>query len=93
MKNKEMEIHDHEVEAAAHDLMRAEKHKSNPKLMKKVHKHLKGKVKEIKSIQDLVAMRNHMHKMEGNEPEADESGESSQMEANEIKASGKSKKA
>ncbi len=57
-------IPDHEVESAAHDLMRAEKHKSNKKLMKKVHKHLAGQKKAISSIQDLREMRNEMAKGE-----------------------------
>jgi hypothetical protein len=59
---EEKEIPDHEIESAAHDLLRAEKHKSNHKLMKKVHDHLSSKKKAIESIQDLKDMRNKMHK-------------------------------
>jgi hypothetical protein len=49
----EKEIPDHEVEGAAHDLMRAEMHKSNHPLMQRVHAHLTKKKNAITSIQDL----------------------------------------
>lgn len=60
--NEDGEIPHHEVESAAHDLMRAEKHKANPKLMAKVHEHLNGQKQAIHSIQDLKNARNSMMK-------------------------------
>lgn len=55
---------EHEVKSAADDMMRVEEHKKNPKLMSKVHEHLHGKAKAIKSIQDLKDARDEMHKKE-----------------------------
>ena len=49
----EQEFPDHEIECAAHDLMRAEMHKSNHPLMQRVHAHLTKKKNAIPSIQDL----------------------------------------
>lgn len=66
----EHDIPDHEVEGAAHDLMRAEKHKANKPLMKKVARHLNSQKKAISSIQDLKEMRNDAMK-----PEMDEASE------------------
>lgn len=51
---------DHEIESAAHDMMRAEMHKQNPKMMKALHKHMAKKAKAIASIQDLKEMKNDM---------------------------------
>lgn len=62
VEKDESEIHDHEVESAAHDLMRAESHKANPKMMEKIHAHLEKKKKQITSIQDLKDARNDMLK-------------------------------
>ena len=59
MKEKEGPM-DHEVESAAHDMMRAEMHKQNPKMMKALHKHMAKKAKAIASIQDLKEMKNDM---------------------------------
>lgn len=59
-------IHEHEVHSAAQDLLRAEKHKGNHKLMKKVHAHLSQQKKQINSIQDLKQMRNDMMKEDKN---------------------------
>lgn len=56
------EIPDHEVESAAHDMMRAEAHKANPHMMKKIHAHLEKKKKAITSIQDLKDLRNESYK-------------------------------
>lgn len=61
-KSPDSPIQDYEVHSAAEDLMRAEKHKSNPKLMKKVHAHLNNQKKAIKSIQDIRDARNDMMK-------------------------------
>lgn len=55
---------EHEVKSAADDMMRIEEHKKNHKLMAKVHEHLHGKAKAIKSIQDLKDARNDMNKKE-----------------------------
>lgn len=54
------DIADHEVESAAHDLMRAEMHKANPHMMKKVHAHLAKKKAAITSIEGLKSARNGM---------------------------------
>ena len=52
---------DWDAECAANDLMRAEKHKKDPKLMKRVHKHM-GIMKNEKAqdLDDLKRMRNEM---------------------------------
>ncbi len=52
----------HEVESAAHDIMKAEHHKSKPKLMKLVHEHMNKGMKSIKSIDDLKHARNESFK-------------------------------
>jgi hypothetical protein len=52
----------HEVESAAHDIMKAEHHKSKPKLMKLVHEHMNKGMKAIKSISDLKHARNESFK-------------------------------
>lgn len=44
---------EYQVKNAADDIMRAEEHKQNKKLMKHVHKHLATKAKAIQSVQDL----------------------------------------
>lgn len=53
---KKKKYEDHEVEGAMSDLMRAEKHKADPHLMKRVHalagRHMKA-IKSIRSVQDL----------------------------------------
>lgn len=54
------DIPQHEVEGAAHDLIRAEKHKSNKRLMKKVKKHLAFQASAISSIQDIKDARNQL---------------------------------
>ena len=54
------EIGEHEVHAAAQDLMRAESHKNNPKMMNLVQKHLAKQKQQISSIQDLKKARNNM---------------------------------
>lgn len=59
---EEKEIPDHEIECAAQDLMRAEKHKANKELMKKVHAHLSDKKKTIESIQDIRDAKKQMFK-------------------------------
>ena len=56
----EKEIPNHEVESAAHDLMRAEMHKINHPLMAKVHAHLAKKKAAITSIQDIKDARDSM---------------------------------
>lgn len=56
----EDQIPEHEVHAAAQDLLRAEKHRNNPGLMKKVHEHLSDQKNHISSIQDLSKLRNKM---------------------------------
>jgi len=61
-KSPDSQIHDYEVHSAAEDLLRAEKHKSNPKLMAKVHAHLSKTKKAIKSIQDIKDARDAMMK-------------------------------
>lgn len=68
-KNKSMDVasmpckseKDWDAECAANDLMRAEKHKKDPKLMKRVHKHM-GIMKNEKAqdLDDLKRMRNEM---------------------------------
>lgn len=51
--SEDREPEKYEVESAANDIMRAEEHKQNKKLMKHVHKHLAKKQKAISSVQDL----------------------------------------
>jgi hypothetical protein len=62
-KHEKKKIEDYEVENAFNDMLRVEKHKENPELMKKVHahagRHMKA-VKGIKSIQDLRDISNEM---------------------------------
>lgn len=61
---KAPKIEDYEVESAMNDMMRVEKHKQNPALMKKVHalagRHAK-QLKGIRSIADLKKARNEMN--------------------------------
>lgn len=63
-KKKKNKIEDYEVEGAMNDLMRAEKHKENPELMKRVAalagRHSK-QLSKIKSIEDLKKLRNKSH--------------------------------
>lgn len=47
------EPHDHEIEAAAETLLRAEQIKKDSKLMPYVNKHLKKKMSAIESIADI----------------------------------------
>jgi hypothetical protein len=56
---------DHEVEMAVEDMLRAHKHKSNPKMMEAVHAKLSDKKKAIESIQDIKMARNEMFKAKG----------------------------
>lgn len=58
---------EHEVEMAVEDMLRAHKHKSNPKMMEAVHAKLSEKKKAIESIQDLKMARNEMFKKKGME--------------------------
>lgn len=44
---------EHRVKMAAEDLMRAEDHKKDSKMMEHVHKHLRGEKKKITSIEGL----------------------------------------
>lgn len=73
MMDEDGEIPQHEVESAAHHMMMAEKHKSNPKMMKKIHEHMNGQMHAIKSIQDIKNARNESFKKSGKEgyPAAD----------------------
>lgn len=58
-KPKKME--DYEIDSAMEDLLRAEKHKKNPALMKHIHKKLGAKKKQhVESIDDLKKLRNDM---------------------------------
>ncbi len=67
IKGPEMESEDdgedmkeYEIECAMEDLLRAAKHKRNPKLMAAVSKKLMEKKADIESIADLKQKRNEM---------------------------------
>ena len=59
-ENKDGSDKDYEAKDAMDTLMRAEEHKQNPDLMKRVHKHVQRKKKAIRSIQDLRDLSNKM---------------------------------
>jgi hypothetical protein len=51
---------EYEIKGALDDLMRAEEHKANPKLMAAVHKHAHKKKKALSSISELRQKRQEM---------------------------------
>lgn len=59
-RDEDREPQEYEIEDAASTLMRAEKIKNDKRIMPHVHKHLKKKVREIRSIQDI---RDAAHEM------------------------------
>lgn len=56
-KEDKKEIMDHEVDCAMQDIMRAEKWKKDPKMMKAVQEKLNSLTKTIGSLDDLKAAK------------------------------------
>jgi hypothetical protein len=72
MKNKDGGPDDYEAESAMNDLMRAEEHKSNKDLMKRVSKKIGRKHRSIQSLKDTY---NEKYGRDAMESKSDSDGE------------------
>ena len=52
-----MHYEDHQVQSAADDIMRAERHKAKPRLMEHVKKHMEMGMKAVTPVKDMADLK------------------------------------